>query len=513
MKNIERTRLESIAIYTFIIAYFIFNALHYSNTFAISHDSIYYYSEIISDPNILFPHHLFFVPFMSFVSNLIGTITNNNNSIFNIIVINNFFGCLALVAIYKYLKNNLKISFSSSFFAVVLSSLSYGFWLYNCNIETYTIPLAFAFLSIYFYTKESSNKTIAISAILGGIAVLFHQLYGLYFIIVIIHYIITKSHSTKRFITFALLFNGTWLCGYLIALIVLKINTLESFLYWFFLYHFELSSWSSISTKSLILPFFGFFRAIFTSHGLFLNNYLNDKITTWFHSKNLADDIFIAQMTGENFFYIYILLLTIFIATILFIIIKSRHNALIMLKNDKNFKLLLIFFIVFAAFFSLWDSANLEFWIPQSIIFMLLISILVNNFKTKLKYTIFLSLTLALFINNYTLIISKINNPKNDMYFDIITKIEELVPDNTLLINNEDWIISKYFEFFSKVEFIKKDDENIENLTIKLNSAYYDNIAINDSVSLIQDSSFNKNYVLSDSLNAGNKKFLIYKKI
>jgi Gpi18-like mannosyltransferase len=177
--------------YIFSLFYFVFNSFFISRVLALTHDSIYYYDEILTRPHNLFPHHLLFTPFMSIFSGIIK-LSGINSDLIAISLVNTIAGSVIVIIIYKILRNNFNYTKTASRIAVLICSFSFSFWFYNLNIETYQLPMVFIFSAIYFLTREPRRNTdLYIAAMLGGIGVLFHQLHGLFGLVAVIFLIIS----------------------------------------------------------------------------------------------------------------------------------------------------------------------------------------------------------------------------------------------------------------------------------------------------------------------------------
>jgi branched-subunit amino acid ABC-type transport system permease component len=114
----------------------------------------------------------------------------------------------------------------------------------------------------------------------------------------------------------------------------------------------------------------------------------------------------------------FLLLLMIFF-TLFFIyfIIKYLNYLPHLWKNKgKEVSLLLVSLFVYSLFFLFWDSANVEFWIPQSIFMWLLIILFIsevhNKVEWKTNYNFLLCLLpIILFIINFNGSIKSAINP------------------------------------------------------------------------------------------------------
>lgn len=446
--------------YIFSIFYFIFNSFFISRVLALTHDSIYYYDEILTRPDNLFPHHLLFTPFISRFSALLKLLGINSDLI-AISLVNTIAGSVILIIIYKILSENFKYTKTASRLSVLICAFSFSFWFYNLNIETYHLPLVFVFSSIYFLTREPRKKRdLYFSAILGGIGVLFHQLHGLFGLAAVIFLAISGfKKNLKQIIVFTIIFNFIWIAGYSIAIYYLDLKSFAEVSRWFFLYHHEMDGWSTFNSTFFVAPLIGFLRSFVSINGLFINSTISEFMFGYFKYQNLEDDAYIVRNVASYEFYIYIILLLtlavliIFVAVSNFAIIKQTF-----LKISSRF-VLVIFFLIYSGFFIFWAPVNLEFWIPQSLAFWIIFSASFNNsYLNKKNILVAAGIIIVLFYLNfrYTIVLTK--DFDNDLYYSEVQDAKELLPQGSIIFYEHGWIIDKYYEVYApEITFISPD--------------------------------------------------------
>lgn len=446
--------------YLYSIVYYIFNTIFICKTFSLSHDSISYYNGLLNNPNELFPHHLIFAPIVSSLGNLIK-IFRFESDVIAYTLVNTLAGSIIVFTIYHILTKNFNFSLFSARVTTIIISFSYGFWFYNLNIETYQLPMIFIFISIYFLTRYEVNKHyIVISGFLGGIAVLFHQLHGLFGVVSILYlFFLEGRKSIKNILIFSVIFNLTWIVGYGLTIINLGLNSFEKIKHWFFLYNYEMNAWTSFDSMFLIKPFIGFFRSIISIHGLFINTNFYNKVTSLFINYHLDDDAYLVRnLTNFDFILYFLLIAILFLFLLKFIIYALRNLKFDELKLNKII-IAVIFLIIYSSFFIFWVPENLEFWIPQSIMFWILLGKFLDKILVR-KNKIILSIIfiLTLFTINFRFTISLAKDISNDIYYTEVQQVSKLVHGKSILIYHPDWLISTYYKIFAPgIEFITID--------------------------------------------------------
>lgn len=446
--------------YIFSLFYFIFNSFFISRVLALTHDSIYYYDEILTRPENLFPHHLLFTPFMSRFSAIIKLL-GINSDVIAISLVNTIAGSVIVIIIYKILRKNFHYTKTASRIAVLICAFSFSFWFYNLNIETYQLPLVFVFSSIYFLTRESRKKSdLYFSAVFGGIGVLFHQLHGLFGLAAVIFLTISGfKKNLKQIIVFTIIFNFTWITGYSIAIYYLELKSFEEISHWFFLYHHEMDGWSSFNSTFFIAPLIGFFRSFVSINGIFINSTVSEFVFGYFKHQNLEDDAYIVRNLVSFEFYIYIILLLILAGLIIFVAISNFTIVKQSLLNRSNGIIIVIFFLIYSGFFIFWAPVNLEFWIPQSLAFWIIFSAsFINSYFNKKNILVAAGIIILLFYVNfrYTIILTK--DFENDLYYSEVQDAKELLPTGSIIFYQHGWIIDKYYEIYApEITFISLD--------------------------------------------------------
>lgn len=506
--------------YIFSLIYLIFNSFFISKCFAITHDSIYYLDALLERPFELFPHHLLFLPFVSILSNIIMSLGVNSKAVAASIV-NLLAGSITLFIIYNILIKNFRFDRIAARITVLFCAFSYGFWFYNLNIETYILPLPFLFTSIYFLTRnQQTNLSLLVAAVFGGIAVLFHQLHGLYGVVVVIFLLLQNNQGKiRKLLVFVFVFNLIWIAGYIIAILAIGLKTLEEIFHWFFLYHFTMNAWSKVSLVLFIAPFIGLVRSFVSIQGLFINNKLATKLFQLFPDNSLFDDAFLVRNLSEFYFYIYIILILVVFILFVFLLISNLKQFKGVRLTDDNLHFFLIFLITYSLFFTFWVPTNLEFWIPQSMFIWFIFGATFrkdNITKKKILFNVLLLISIVVLNFRFTILLSK--EITNDYYYEEVTHIKNNLPPNSIVLYDHEWIVSKYYKLYApEIIFMSYYDPYgktlINNIRVLIETSINNNQSIAIKANLINDTDLmNLSYKLITRNNKYEEtKFLVFK--
>lgn len=450
--------------------YLIFNYFHLSENLSLSHDSIYYLIDITDNPYILHPHHLLFFPVSSFLSKTLIFI--GINSVKDSIALQSAAaGSIVLVILYYILRHNFSFTKYSSRLAVVLVSVIYGFWFYCLSIETYHLPLIFIFLSLYFITKkEIDSQSVILSAIFGGIAVLFHQLHGLFGLVVVLYLTINGFKKNFRpILIFSVVFNIVWITGYIVAFIHLDLYSLDRITRWFFKYNYEVNSWASMNSSFIFKPFVGIIRSFVTIHPLFISTEMSSIVTGIFANKEFSDDAYLIRGFSGIHFYIYAILSLITAISVISLLMIKRKVIRSEIFTNLHFRIILVFLVVYSIFFSFWDSSNLEFWIPQSILICIIASFAAGSIRNQIyKLLIPAIWVTSLFYINYQYTISLVDDKNNSYFYVEVSDATNVLPDSSVIIYDKEWIAKPSYQIYSDFRFIciKETDKNLSNINL-----------------------------------------------
>lgn len=443
---------------------------------SISNDSINYISSVDSGEWFFHPHHLLYhVTALEFYK-LLKVINPNMDSVIGIAILNAIFGALCIALIYRMMRELLKFTGLTSFIVSSIIGFSYGFWFYSCCVEVYIIPLFLILLGYYQYFRwRESNGGVISAAFLFSFAILFHQVYAL---LILVLWIMLLFDKPKRKL------NNFVLSGLIIAIIpsivylfIMKfrygLNTPSEMYGWMTLYGHRMAYlWNKPSLQIIPMISFGFFRALFSIHPIYKSQFFLNLYNDYGRNHFIEDDIFLVRNLNPAFFYIYLALIVTAVVLILYLLISNRS---VIKQNFMKNRLVMVSFaifqLVFSLFFSFWDSTNLEFWIPQTVFFWMMLFILIRN-DSRFRINTYLSVSLLfliLFINWYSTI-RFVDSIENDYYYHVVRETEKQARPGDLIIFAEGWIIKDYYKKYSDLNVYTLDQAQEKNKWNKMES-------------------------------------------
>ncbi len=300
-----------------------------------------------------------------------------------VISLNSFFGALTAGLFYLLLRRRTEVSRELAAVASFLPTFSFGIWFYSVTIEVYVIALFFVLVSLYLLTeKELSRRRVLLAAMLHGIAMLFHQLH-LFFLVPALFALSGWTGSriapgTSRsmlMLQYVVVAGAVVLIPYLvIGIFVLGMDTPDSYVRWILGYAGDDRFWVPLSILTPLKILIGFSRTIIGADFLFAIPTASGLVNRILPGKWLADQQFVVRELPETL-ALLLLLCSVVIGTIL--LVSSARAASTMRRRFTSLppviRLSLVFIVVYGLLFSFWDNTNLEFWIPQSVLFWLVL--------------------------------------------------------------------------------------------------------------------------------------------
>lgn len=164
-------------------------------------DSWYYASCVKYKKELYNSHHLFYNVFGYYFFSAIKIFDSNIEALKALQIMNSLAAGISLFftnAILIRLNTNIKTALLLTLFCGV----TFGFFRYSTDAETYILPIVFSLGSIYFICGKLSNINLFCAGLLAGISVLFHQLHIWLVIGVGISILINSSLTFKNKLIF-----------------------------------------------------------------------------------------------------------------------------------------------------------------------------------------------------------------------------------------------------------------------------------------------------------------------
>ncbi|HOM05181.1 MAG TPA: hypothetical protein PLU67_06785 [Candidatus Kapabacteria bacterium] len=469
-------RLFYLLVYSIFLANYL---LTLSNNQAIAHDGIIYAARAKEGMWVFHPHHLLYHVFtllvvkgvlFFFPSCEVYLILSGINSVFGAALVTLF--CIILIEQYKFDK-------IQAISASLLVAFSYGIWYYSTCVEVYIIPLFFAALSLYFFLKNPDDYLKI--ALFSALATLFHQTY----VFLLLVYLISFLYSKTKFSTilkFGTLFLLLVAISYVLVLIFdYKAKSISDAYYHLTFYAQKLPFfWSKPGVSIIFNDLVGFSRVIFSIHLLLGLDFVQNVIYNYFPSHSFKEEFYLIRnaSNGEIYFALLLLLSLCLLFCYFFIISIKNFIKNKSLKVEKVW--LISYLIFFVGFFSFWSSNNLEFWI--SIYFFLIIFLIVFN-TNKVRYKLYLTIGILLFVFNFTSTTQFVLSSNNDFYQNKIEKLKSTIEMNdVLVIDNDNYMLSDYLVYndFKNIKEINHLDINEENKVYFVGGFFYSNDELSD---------------------------------
>jgi len=377
--------------------------------------------------------------------------------------LNGLFGALTLSVFALLLVRRAGIGRTPAAVATLLPAFSFGIWFYSITIEVYIIALFFVLAAMYVLTRNQLDaRTVIFAAMLHGVAMLFHQLH-LFFLFPAL-YIIMQSRrrengSAHPAWRLALLYTATAgltaLLPYLfIGWYVLGMNTPERYLHWLIGYGARGDFWNAPGLSLLPKIVLGYGRSLVGADFLFALQPTLEMIERLLPSKWLADQEFVVRRLPEWLAAALVALSVAFTALFVAALGKSLVAARRLRSQLPSvFHSALVFLLTYSMFFTFWDTTNVEFWIPQSVMVWMLLAIVLTLNKSSRSSTprtkpsapvLVVLLAGLLFVLNGAGSILWMIPTSNDYYMSKSRDLASLAGDNGLILLPDHYMMDWY---------------------------------------------------------------------
>jgi hypothetical protein len=215
------------------------------------------------------PHHLLYTITLYLFSHASGL----QNTLQAGMVLNAIFGALTILVLYFTLCL-ISADADRNLLLCVVAALSFGFWRYTTENETYIIPVFFSLIGSYYYIKAVStgnfkNKYLVLSGIFATIGCLYHQIHIFWFLGLLIGWIlISKENRETRGLIFSATFGIAILAYFAVIQYYLHQSlSIHNILHFTFHDYYQGSAGNKIGFANLLLGAINFFRTFFQVHG------------------------------------------------------------------------------------------------------------------------------------------------------------------------------------------------------------------------------------------------------
>lgn len=336
--------------------------------------------------------------------------------------INNIIASLVVLFIVYLIAKRLEISVHLSLLCLGALSVSYGFWWYSVESETYILPLFFILLSAHrlmlLVDSHFEARHFFLLGLLTAMATLFHQQHVLLILLVplaifLIWRRIRSSISIGRLLRGMTVFFGV--AGAIIATVYFAVAI-------FICHHCELAEiikwsmglakdglWTPWSSSSPIKSIVGFLRTVWGTLFLFGLPWFDALTAKVFPFSTLLEERLIGQSLSTGVIWLCLIMAVIssLCAVILSVlaVIGYRRSTPKLISVQPMKTGFLVFsvpmILVYTIFNTLWEPLNIEFWIALlPFIYLLLLLFISRSRLTQFATLISSIFVVALFIGN-----------------------------------------------------------------------------------------------------------------
>ena len=175
----------------------------------------------------------------------------------------------------------------------------------------------------------------------------------------------------------------------LVGVVALGHGTPAAFMEWVTGYADDGHYWQPIGAATPLKILLGFSRSIIGADFLFALESVSGAIQHLLSGKWLADQEFVVRGMPDILAYALIALSAVF-ALLLIVRLAGLIRFLWHRRRRMDaepfpplFRIALVFFLAYTAFFSVWDTTNVEFWIPQSVLAWIMFAILLHRARQE----------------------------------------------------------------------------------------------------------------------------------
>lgn len=349
-----------------------------------AHDAAEYLLEI-RNGLYFHPHHLFFNATAALWIGAMQSLFPSLEAAACIGWLNAIFGAACFALVVQILQRRIGLTPTNAILGALPSAFSFGVWFYSTTVEVYIIPLFFLLLALYLLTaKELPMRRILLAAGVHGVAVLFHQVHVLFTIPAI--YLLWRHFRQRpgspwgdslipRITAYLLLSGAVAAIPYfIIGVFVLDLHSPAAFTEWLFRYTRNGGFWYGLSLGTLVKAAIGFSKSIIGGEFLFAIEAIRAMLLRALPDKWLQDQEFLVRQLPQQVAFVLAVLSVVIAGLTGFLLFNIRRWRALLLRRFETASPLIVFGAAYSLFFFFWEPSNPEFWIPQSVLFWMLIA-------------------------------------------------------------------------------------------------------------------------------------------
>ena len=451
-----------------IAPFFLIFALYLStlsNNFSLTHDSIEFLLQLRAGNAEFHANHLLYLPFLQAVVKA-ASFAGFDSSVHLVVeAAGAMAGTLTLLAGYLILRRRFGVMRWNALAAMAAAGLTYGTWYYSVAIEIYIYPLLFLAWAFFVLTSPALTwRGVVAAAALQSAAILFHQTAVLFSFVPLIALLTRRqdewglTSAIGRLLLYGAV--GTVIvCGsYWSAAAALgHADSVDEFVKWFLGYGASTQYWSPASVKALLLAATGLGRALIGGHFLFGIPALSGPLEALFSGKSLEDEIFLVRGVPDWADYTLLALAVAAGALLLFLAVR----AVSVLARDRSamprqgLVLLIAWLAPYTLFFIAWDASNVDFWVLQGFVAMLLVAgaLQTRDERDRQPAKHFAALAIVLFALNGAGSVFLASDPDNDFYRVHLQPVRDHVSNGDFLLIGDSWPTANHLRLHTNADF------------------------------------------------------------
>lgn len=439
--------------FSVFVVFFVIYLLTLTSNFTAPHDSMAYLNMLKTGEGLWHPHHLLYhvasLQWLKFWKLIFPNVED-----YRIVEsFSSFWGAATLSIIFIFFRRRFNLAPLTSWLCTAVAGFSYGIWFYSVNVEVYMPSLFFTTRVLYLVTeKEWSSRQVWRIGLVHSLAILFHQM-NILLIPIVLYKIITQQKNiyvVKSIFWYGLtglvLVGGAYFLGGWVAE---GNNNISDWMAWIRGYTGTSDYWRPLSWKTPLLAGMGFLRTIIGGQFIFKIGEMQDSMDAFLKMHALEDEAFLVRNLSSAAIWTALVLSAVLatLMVILFVQFVARFREKMQEWRHVIIPLLL-YVVVYSAYFFFWMPEILEFWFGQCIICWLLL--LGTRRPAGRPLNIMAGLiALLLLVINYTTSIRPMQNINNDIGYARIEKLKQTATANDLVIVENPWLLKEFLEYYT----------------------------------------------------------------
>ena len=431
-------------------------------------DALHYMLNIKSDTVELHPNHLYFEPMHRLWLDVLGAFGLNIPTELALQGLTVVFSLGVLALVFDLVARQSGV-LAGAVTAAVLS-VTFSFWHYSTEADTYIPPLFFALLafrSIAGAAPLGIGRAV-LTGLLIAIATLLHQMYMFLAILIPLVLVLGGLRSMAR-----------WRAGFIIGAVAGAVviaayaaayATLDyqgGFLQWARGYSRD-GLWTPFSAMSPVKGVVGFGTAILSTNVFFSIPATANALTSLFPNVLLVEETFIADTAISGTDRVLILAAMGLFALsglmiLWFALFRRQDSATGATDGDETDRYLLGAVLVYAVLTTVWEPTNREFWI-QVVAFLLIWLGRRTTFDHPRVTLAWCTAALALFVANFLSAIEPYSQKDSDYWYVANQDLLERLEPGDVVISDCGYICTGYLRFYGQATVLAPSDGTLDPL-------------------------------------------------